>query len=283
MANSISRGDKTPQLREERYSFDPTRGWIHRQHWIGFDQILVSNLQAAYAAAGIACDLLFENTIGELTTEDATQQYTLDYWQLMGGKESINGLFHPALSFLTSDQIAEVRNILSGIDAGNAPPSGAVTSIITDADPTSAPLQDLDDAQTTALAQFMDLQIRGATDYRASTYVLRHTTNAPSNYSANVADFNVDCVYTTSQLLSEVLDAELWINPLPGRLAYLINALGANPPTFRPNYLFGWIKYSSTQTTAANHRIEIVTEYELGQASIQPNGYYALANPASIP
>ena len=107
---------------------------------------------------------------------------------------------------------------------------------------------------------FADDYLRGATNYLHGKYLLRHTTNAPSDYGPNVADNNVEKIYTIAQLLTECQDTSLWFLPLPGYLAYKILSYPV-PVEFSPNYAWGALKTGSGAVTAANRRVEIVTEY----------------------
>lgn len=110
-----------------------------------------------------------------------------------------------------------------------------------------------------------DLLTRGTTHFALGQYVLRHSTNVSNDYSVNVADFNVERIYTTAQLIAEVTNPTSWVFPLPGRLVYKINNLAAPPA--RAGYLWGWRKLPSTEHTAAGNRIAITTEYSLEQWS----------------
>jgi hypothetical protein len=114
----------------------------------------------------------------------------------------------------------------------------------------------------------------GATEFVRSVYILKHTTNAPSNYSANIADYNVDRIYTTSQLLSETTNSGFWLLPLPASMQYFINSLYF-PATPSAYYTNGWLKRGASRSTAANFRTELSTEYWMGQIS---NDEYLLAS-----
>ena len=113
--------------------------------------------------------------------------------------------------------------------------------------------------------------LRGADVFFRGKYVLRHTTNAPSDYSANVADYGVEKIYSIAQLLSECQDSNSWILPLPGYLAYKINSYPE--PFYLPsNYMWGALKLRSSATTAAMGRIEISTEYLIDAIPIHTYG-----------
>lgn len=253
----IKRGDPTPFLQDLVYEFDPQRGHITRLFLRGASQTLMSNLRQDYVRNGIACRLTYhQGDTASLETEDSTQQYTLDTWQIVGNEESRDGLSHPTvLALCSDDQIALIRQHLNNEDKSS------------DVFDTGG---DLNALQGTAIPRFYSLQQRGSTEYRHGQYVLRHVTNAPSRWNSNIADFGVDQIYTPAQLLTEVQDSGLWIYPLPARLAYKIGHIPI--PTFQAGYQWGWLKGASTETTAANNRIEIATEYVLEQWSTD---YYA--------
>lgn len=113
--------------------------------------------------------------------------------------------------------------------------------------------------------------LRGRTNFLRGKYVLRHTTMAPSNYASNVADFNVEKIYSIAGLLSEAQNGGLWILPLPGYLAYKILAYPI-PVTMPPNYMWGALKTRSSAVTAAQGRIEISTEYLIDACPIHTYG-----------
>ena len=113
---------------------------------------------------------------------------------------------------------------------------------------------------TNGIRYFANDYFRGATNFVHSKYVIRHTTSAPQNYSANVADFNIERNYSISQFLSEAQNPTLWILPLPNYLAYKV--LNYPVPIAQPeNYSFGALKMRSDAISAARNRIEIKTEY----------------------
>ena len=119
---------------------------------------------------------------------------------------------------------------------------------------------------------FTDLAF-GRTHYLHGRYVVRHTTLAPSTYGANVADFNVEKIYSIAGLISECQNGSLWILPMPGYLAYKIaNYPVPSPTDMLPNYMFGALKMRSDATLAARNRIEIKTEYIIDAAPIHTYG-----------
>lgn len=250
MAERIVKGSLRPFLRRTTYDYDPTRGYLVREEFEGASQALMLVYQRDCVRAGIACRLVFERDMATLELEDSTQQYTLDNWQILANEESRDGLSHPTvLSLATDEQIALIRGHLEANDS----PDTAF------ADP------DLAGLAGGPVQRFYALQQRGSENYRRSHYVIRHTTNAPNRWAVNVADVNVGMIYTPAQLFTEVQDPFLWIYPMPARLVFKLASIPA--PTFQANYLWGWLKGAATETTAANNRIDIVTEYVLEQWS----------------
>lgn len=246
MPNPILRGSLLPFLQYEENDFDPTRGYIYRAYFrgIGHDQML--SQQQDFVRLGIACRFRSEGGISTLEAEDSTQVYTLDYWQLVGNDESMDILSHPEmLAIATDTQIALMRGYL---DQSKDP-------VVAFQDPGLASLSG------TAAQRFYGLEMRGSTDFRQSQYVLRHTTNAPNTWAANIADFGINTIYTTGQLITEIGSSAFWINPAPYRLKYKINNIG--PPASQTNYQWGWLKSTSTETLAVRNRIQIDTEYTL--------------------
>lgn len=112
----------------------------------------------------------------------------------------------------------------------------------------------------TKFKYFADDYLRGRTNFIRGKYNLIHTTYAPADYAANVADFNVEKTYTIAQLLSEAQSNSLWIFPLPGYLSYKILNV-AIPASMLPNYIWGAVKESSSAVTSTRNRIEIQTKY----------------------
>lgn len=106
--------------------------------------------------------------------------------------------------------------------------------------------------------------------WQTSLYSCRHTTNAPSFWGLNVADLNVNSIYSPAQFMSEATNASSWIYPLPGRLQYKLAAAASAYTALTParsNYQIGWLKAASAESTAPRGRIEISTNYVLNQWS----------------
>ena len=124
---------------------------------------------------------------------------------------------------------------------------------------------------TAMLKFFCEEYFRGRTNYVHGKYVLKHSTLAPCNYSASVAEFNIEKIYSISQLLSEAQSSSLWILPLPAYLAYKILGYPV-PVNMPPGYQWGALKMRSNAIVAARGRIEISQEYLIDAIAVPTYG-----------
>lgn len=258
--NTIKRGSIYPYEQRVVFDYDPARGIIYDYDFDGAGQPEMQAIFNDYVAQGIACRMVFEKDKATLQAQDSTNSVTLDTWQILGNVESPDGLSHPTvLQICTDDQVAAIR---SGIEAVTAatPIKTQISAILA-----GSSFSGLSAGQKEILTRFIGLQLRGSKEYRKPEYVLRHTTNAPSNNTQNIADVGINNIYTPAQLLSEAQDSGLWLFPIPPYLSYKIANIPV--PTFKANYLWGWLKSPSTSSTAANNRIDISTEFTLAQWS----------------
>lgn len=263
--DTIKRGSLFPQSQKVIIRYDPQSGIVIDNDWKGAGQPEMLALFQDYVASGIACQISYQNDIADLQSSDSTQQTTLDTWEVVGNEESVDGLSHPTVTQIASaDQVAAMRAGLENITTALTTTVGIITIL-------NKPVFDgISDGDKFVLLDFMDLQVRGSTEYRKASYCVRHTTNAPSRNLPNIADVGVNNIYTVAQFLTEVQSSALWLFPMPANLVYQI----ANIPTPLPKtgYLWGWLKSPPVKATAANNRINIVTEYVLEQWSVN---YYA--------
>ena len=118
---------------------------------------------------------------------------------------------------------------------------------------------------------YVEEYFRGRTNFARGKYLLRHTTMAPNNYSLSVAEFNIEKIYSISQLLTECQSSSLWILPLPNYLAYKILGYPI-PVNMPPLYQWGALKMRSNAVTAGKGRIEITQEYLIDAISVPTYG-----------
>lgn len=116
-------------------------------------------------------------------------------------------------------------------------------------------------ANMVKLKQYFDAYNLGVTNFLRGKYRLRHTSNIPARWNVSVADFNVEEIYTISQLIAECTGSG-FIYPLPNYLSYKILNYVPDPiAAWTPYYTFGALKEKSDAQTAVNNRIELTTEY----------------------
>lgn len=249
MAQKIG-GKNTPVPAQEVWDFDVNGGLVKKLIYKGYSQPQMVAMQQDYIASGIACRLSFFEGNSTFEVQDsASQQFTIDTWQIVGNDISVDIFSNPKINGQVTDaQMALIRQFL----ADDSKPADAF------ADPGLTSLSAI-------VKRYYSLYQRGSTDYRRGQYVLRHTTNAPSRWGVNVSDIGVDKIYDTGELLSEVQNSGSWFYPLPGRLGFKIANIPS--PIARADHQWGWLKGASTETTAANNRIDIQTEYTLEQWS----------------
>lgn len=258
---AILRGTKAPLLQWFEANFDPTSGYTYNSEYRGHDYDQMAALSNSFTALGISATLRSQFGITTLTLRDATGTIVIDKWELGVDEERPSIFENPLfLSFVNAAAnpgrvITMMRNALQNGD----PLNSAWDTLAADTNFTAASAG----ANLGKLKQYFDDYNLGVTNFIRGKYRLRHTTNAPARWNANIADFNVERAYTIAQLLNETQNQTLWILPLPGYLAYKISNyyVGALGSPVRTNYSFGAFKLRSNAVTAAYNRVEITTEY----------------------
>ncbi len=117
--------------------------------------------------------------------------------------------------------------------------------------------------------------LTGKDSFFDDQFVLRHTTNASNRGYFNVADTNVQKIYTQSQFYNEITNSNYWLFPAPNEIIGALTNIFVGLGTAKANYLNGALKGASDRVTAANNRVNIVTEYKLDNLSTDK---YALAS-----
>jgi hypothetical protein len=280
--NQTRIGEPWPILQRYERDYDPIRGFLYREHWEGINQVFMEGLQQDYINSGVACRLVYELGKGILEVNDSTQEYVLDFWEIPNNDEVFDPFLNPNIVAeinTTASPDATIAAIRAGLDAQTpaytpATMSGPATGVFATA-PCNAIQQGLPNGTGIPSSVFGFTQrtyqnvMLGLTGYKDAAdglgYVLRHSTNVSNKTTVNIADFGTGQIYSVAQLLSEVSDNGLWINPCPEPFQYLIANIA--PPIPRPNWQIGWFKDRSTRSTAANNRINIQTEYVYGQFS----------------
>lgn len=294
MASIIYRGTDEPQLQYVEIKFDPNTGNTVEKEFKGISYAKMAALANQYGASRWSGSLRSEQGVATLTlssaagTSGAVDGYSspvndiTDKWEISVDQERpdlcenwyfrylLSPLEDGAGSIRVTDQVAsQLRSVASGDNATRKQFFDQLKSVyIVDLEgnqlSTNATLYDQWDAKMAGnkeeATKFIDDYLRGANTFVRGKYVLRHTTNVPSDYGANVSDWNIEKIYSIAQLLSEAESSSLWILPLPGYLAYKIANYPA-PPSLPSSYQWGALKLRSNASTAAYGRIEISTEY----------------------
>jgi len=263
MANIIYRGTRTPLYQRLRRETSPTTGVLETHEWSGIGDVEMLALEQTYIAAGFA--VTFENRFGTFTltargiqTGGNALANTIDVWEIASDDEIVSSLKNPRnVAAIPAGYLELIaRALKDGVTIAEAS-----VSLEEDTGDTYSPI--ITDSAA-AVRLYKRLQT-GSDGYLDSKYTLRHTTNVDNRYGINIADLNVNRIYTTAQLLSETQNTSSWVFPLPGRLAYKINALSsdfiARYGTLS-NYQWGWLKGASRENTSANNRVNIVTDYK---------------------
>lgn len=247
-------GTLQPARQPVKVGYDPERGlhitipWESAGNNLGALALGYQQQRVAYEWEGTdrKSMLIASASGGQLGIPDVTT----DTWQILGNEIQKSVTEHPDIQVMETSFPGtigyikrDVELVEQGLPVGDPAP-----------DPGAAPLSGY---------LFYSLKI-GQTHYALGQYVLRHTTNVSNQYDTNVSDFNIERIYTTSQLIGEVTTG--WTFPLPGRMVNKIQNLAA--PTAVSGHLWGWRKLPSTEITTAGNRIEITTEYWLEQWNI---------------
>jgi len=251
--NPIINGTAGPVLQPPRVRYDPTRGQVISLEYESAG-VGVTSLASLFQAARINYDLVSSGFKSRLIAEATGSQLgypdvSCDEWQILANEIQIDLRQHPDVLAMeekypgTIGRVArDVQLYEQGLPPGNPPP-----------DPGSIPTSDM----------LFYLLVTGSTHYDRSQYVLQHQVNVSNVYNGNIADVNVEMIYTMNQLIAEVTNAALWTFPLPPRLVRKLQAIPV--PTPKNNFLWGWRKLASKEITTASNRISISTEYWLEQ------------------
>jgi len=256
MPAQVTRGTNAALLQNRTEDFDPTRGLIIHYDVRGINPSQVVALRDDCTRNGIANQLTYrQGNVTELVVQDSTQAFTQDVWQIVGTEIEVDLLMNPQITpVMSGSDLFILRQLFN---AENYSWTDFVAS------PDYGKLSATAKANAALLQDFYNLKLSGADGYRRQQYVLKHTTNVASNYSANIADIGVDCIYTPAQLLTECQSTALWATPIYSRLSYKIAHVPQVPASTPANFQWGWLKSASTETTSPYNRIQIETDFTL--------------------
>jgi hypothetical protein len=265
-------------------SFDPRRGITVRRRYTqaggttGLDPVENDARARGYTTRKLVSPIIseLEITSPELPEDGSggsVQDVVYDTWQIVGQEVQESAYYSTVLmSYVNkNDRTVIARAMKDGGKPGWETLQAARLA------------QQKDDhiAYTAVTAvnsrQFYRQLMRGQEFYAAGQYTLRHTTNVSEYSTYNVSDYNVECLYSRSQLLAEITSSSLWVKPCPNRLVNKILSIPDQTPSDPDEedfYYWSWRKLPSTETTGANNRVDINTDYVL---YLWPLLYYATA------
>jgi len=234
-----------------RQQYDPQRGMVTSQEFESAgdglnglaNQCLRDGIQFEHTSNGRRSKLRFESSGNTGGGDDVNT----DTWQLLCNEASKSILEHPRVLALNQEDENDpnsVKSVKAQVELHNAHVA------------LKEPLPTGD-----ALLLY-NMLVRGVSSYQVGGYVLKHTTNVAGSYASNIADVNVEKVYSIPALVREITDQTLWAKPCPPRLVYKIENLDVQIHT-NDDVLWGWRKLPSQETMSANNRIDISTEYWL--------------------
>lgn len=261
MPTPTFKGSLAPIFKTEKVSFDPLRGLsVTREYESG--GLNLNGFANELMRDGIPFDLTKSGVRSTLQTKTAGavgqyEEIAIDQWQLLGNEVQSSLFDHPGLKIAVP--FPEVWAMM----AQYAPQIDGEDELIQKMDEFG-----LTDPQFFAALDWFLLYSRGVTHYAHGQYVLRHTVTVPGNpYSLRAASAinafvsgGIESIYTTSQLLSEC-DATSVTYGMPATMRTAIQSI---PFEFASGYTWGWRKLPVTQTSAANARVDISSEYWLG-------------------
>lgn len=286
-------GTDEPVLKRRAWHGSQQSGSSYEETWEGFSLSKMTNKYNGLVFTAREVELNYGSATAELKVKWAGSSggggggsliETTDRWECPEPEISKSVFDHPNFLAYLDDYLNYYDSPADDVKRANA-----IAALIAGASARGSQIQNVlagftswsgSGATPLAEARYMARQYQkvagGQTQYFDSQYSLRHTTRAPSYWSRNVADDNVNCIYSPALFLAEVTDPALWNFVMPGRLQYklaaAVTALTAKLPA-RSNYAIGWLKKSSGESTIHGGWMEISTSYLLDQWSTDLYAY----------
>jgi hypothetical protein len=232
----IINGTLQPILRSRQISYDQSKGLVETKEYISAGDNL-GGLAADCRAKKIQFSLTPSGLTSKLTLTAAPidADAPLDSWQVLANECEVPIEQHPRARDLDLQFITQQATNYKNGEAFDVPTGDA--------------------------GLLFKLMIHNLTSYKVGQYVLRHTCNISNDFALQLSDLNVEKIYSTGTLLLEITN-QLWTYPCPPRLVAKILAMEVQIPT-TSELMWGWRKLPSTETSAANNRIDVSTEYVL--------------------
>lgn len=265
------RGLSTPFCRRQTGRWSPITGWTLDQDFNSISLATMEAIAAQCQSAGVEYELTFQNGVATMRTVDTTGNITIDVWEVVASRIAASVFASPAVvqSVSPNDLTVLTRAYLDG-----STPAEAVTALNGTTPPPTVPYTE-PDTVTPSVTQRLYQKTKNGEEatFFTDQYSLRHTTTASNRGYFNVANVNVNCIYTQSQFYSEIQNIAFWIFPAPPEIIGELNAVFAGLGTPPANFVSGALKGGATRITSARNKVNITTEYILG--IIDSDNYFA--------
>lgn len=258
---AIQIGSNAPFLGSFSGKYSPTSGWSFNQKFSGLSYWQMQRLAYLYSSSGCSYTISYENGKVTLETEDNRGNVTIDTWEI-GVNRTTRGSFQNPLD-IAALSANDLKVIAYGFQNG-IPNLPDVLDALNKSQ-TGGPVYSLPDITTPSATQrFYDrVMTLGQESYQFDQYSLRHMTNASNRGFYNVADENVNYIYTYANFISEITNTNYWIFPAPPEILGALSVIFGNLSSPQSDYMQGALKGGSGRVTAANNRVNITTEYQI--------------------
>lgn len=263
------------------FEFDPRKGYTLGHSYKG-PMSIAASLAFQYSRARIPFSFRQEGPLGTITVlgntavEPGQNEIPIDNWQLISNELTKSFDQHPNSLKLDRDLYGALAAI-QGV--ANAYKSSSSTAIVNNQPVSLTNLPswlagtNLLATNPTLVAQLFQLLIKGGDHFYTGQPILKHSQTVSDSYAGGGFNYsNIECIYTTTQLLKECASFPY---PLPKIYIDGVNVLTAPAEAAnQPNYIWGWRKLFPNTHTVANYKSEISTEYWL---DLWPVYYYPAA------
>lgn len=273
MPNPTIKGATGPTREPVSYTFDPREGYQSEISYNGTNAAM-QGLSAQFAASLIRHSYKeLGDGFARVTIEapgagtgggSVSDETVVDVWEMPSGEIDRDIFEHPDVIDGVTDDLKVLIN--AAYDEFRNPTKKS--SWFRSADGTityNFVLPTAIENDETANAVF-NLKKRGLNQFSQNRRILRHRRIIANNFSGDLSYANEGKLYTTEQLLEECGGFTF---PIPTRFVNKIELVSEaeQPETAHEGFLWSWRKLQSDERTAANNKVEVVTEYHLDEWS----------------
>ena len=253
------RGFGTAYCRKQTGRWSPVNGWTFDQDFNGLSLANMQALANVYQGAGIEYEITVQNGLATMRTRDTTGAITIDVWEVQPSRVTKSIFENPIiLANVLANDLAVIAKAFTG---GLTQLADAVTALNADNPDVTYTAPDLATASDQTVWLWKQVTQGQDPNYFADQYTLKHTTSASIRGYYNVANTNVNAIYTQAQLYSEITRSGYWIFPCPAEIIGDLNTIFAGLPAAVTPLLQGALKGGSSRVTAANNRVNLTMEY----------------------